>query len=105
MERLKLPAGRLATVFYKTQPQHAGSRRQSISGDAEKGTSEDTLAPISIERSRRSARMSPNLLDRKEHAFAWRNVTLDINVNGTQKRLLDGIDGKPLASPPMFTQS
>ena len=94
MERLKLPAGRLATVFYKIQPQNTGSARASVSGDVEKGTSDDTSAPISIERSRRSVRTPQDILSRKDHAFAWRNITLDLNVNGTHKRLLDGVDGK-----------
>ena len=94
MERLKLPAGRLATVFYKTQPQNTDSARASVSVDVEKETSDDTLAPISIERSRRSARMPQDILSRKDHAFAWKNITLDLNANGTHKQLLDSVGGK-----------
>ena len=94
MELLKLPAGRLATVFYKTKSQNLGFEKQSMSPDIEKGNSDETLPPITVERSRRSAKMSQDILDRRGHVFAWKNISLDLKVNGEQKRLLENIDGE-----------
>lgn len=33
-------------------------------------------------------------LDRKEHAFAWKNISLNIKTNDGKKSLLDGMDGE-----------
>ena len=94
MEFLRVPAGRLATVFYKTEPQGLTSNQSSLPFDVEKANSDETLPPITQEKSKRSARISRELSDTKGHAFAWKNISLDIKVNGDRKRLLDGIDGK-----------
>ncbi len=98
MEILKLPAGRLATVYFKDTPQEhhdddavAKSDRPSL---MEKGNSDQTLRPIVPERSRRSTRNIHDQLDRKGHAFAWKNITLDIKTNDGKKRLLDGMSGE-----------
>ena len=94
MELLKLPAGRLATVFYKTEPKNFADEKISISSDVEKGNSGQTLPPITVEQSRRSARKPQDVLDREGHVFAWKNISLDLKVNGEQKRLLENIDGE-----------
>ena len=94
MELLKLPAGRLATIFYKTEPQDLAFEKAVIPSDIEKGgSSDDTLLPIVQSRSKRSRKFSQDLLDRKGHVFAWKNITLDIRVDKEQKRLLDDVDG------------
>ncbi len=98
MELLKLPAGRLATIFYKTEPQDLAFEKASIPSDIEKGSSsDDTLPPIVQSQSKRSRKFSQDLLDRKGHVFAWKNITLDIRVDKEQKRLLDDVDGESVS--------
>ena len=95
MELLKLPAGRLATIFYKMEPQDLAFEKASIPSDIEKGSSsDDTLPPIVQPQSKRSRKLSQDLLDRKGHVFAWKNITLDIKIDKEQKRLLDDVDGE-----------
>lgn len=94
---LKLPAGRLATVFYKnepTEPQDRALKEASMPSHLEKGTSDDILPPMNPQRSR--PKQSQDLMDQKGHAFAWKNICLDIKADGGSKRLLDNMDGKPL---------
>lgn len=97
MELLKLPAGRLATVFYKDEPQQhtwKTAEESSTPADMEKGSSDSALRPVFSGRSRRSGRSLENQLDRKGQAFAWKDVSLDIKTNGGTKRLLDSMDGE-----------
>ena len=97
MELLKLPAGRLATVFYKDEPRQNSEEttmEAHILPDAEKGTSDSVLHPVFSGRSRRSGNSVQNQLDRKGQAFAWKDVSLDIKTNEGTKRLLDSMDGK-----------
>ena len=94
MEILKLPAGRLATVFYKNEPQQNQDARPDIPSEMEKGSSDDTLQTIVPEKSRRSARNLQDQLDRKGHTFAWKNISLDIKTGDGKKCLLDGMDGE-----------
>ena len=97
MEILKLPAGRLATIFYKNEPQgyqDNASAKADMSSEIEKGSSDETLQSIVPERSRRSGKNPPDPLDRKGHAFAWKNISLDIKTSDGKKRLLDGMDGE-----------
>ena len=99
MELLKLPAGRLATVFYKNEPQEPqclAVEKPSMPSDVEKGSSDEELPPILAERSRRSGKASQDQMDRKGHAFAWKNISLDIKVDEGKKRLLDNLDGQLL---------
>ena len=88
MELLKLPAGRLATVFYNIEPS------TPMSSDIEKGNPDETLPPIAVKESRGSATWSQDQSDRKGHNFAWKNISLDLKVNGEQRRLLENIDGE-----------
>lgn len=97
MEILKLPAGHLATVFYKNEPKEyldGAVATSDMPSEMEKGSSEETLHAIVPEKSRRSARSLRDQLDRKGHAFAWNNISLDIKTSGGKKRLLDGVDGE-----------
>ena len=97
MEILKLPAGRLATVFYKNEPQEHQNddvAKVDMPSKMEKGSSDETLQTIAPQRSRQSARNLQEQLDRKGHTFAWKNISLDIKTSDGKKRLLDGIDGK-----------
>ena len=97
MELLKLPAGRLATVFYKDEPQQRSgptATDSSTPADEEKGHSDSVLHPVFSGRSRRSGRSLQDQLDRKGQAFAWKDVSFDIKTSEGTKRLLDSIDGE-----------
>ena len=97
MEILKLPAGRLATVYYKNEPQEYQDEvvaKSDMPSKMEKGSSDETLQTIVPERSRRSARDPQDQLERKGHAFAWKSISLDIKTSEGKKRLLDNMDGK-----------
>ena len=97
MEIFKLPAGRLATVFYKKEPrEYQGSvvPKSDLPSEMEKGKSDETLQPIVPARSRRSTRNIDDQLERKGHTFAWKNISLDIKLDHAGKRLLDRMDGE-----------
>ena len=97
MEILKLPAGRLATVFYKNEPSEYRDdvvAKSDLPSEMEKGSSDETLQTIAPERSRRSARNLQYQLDRKGHAFAWKNISLEIKTSDGKKCLLDCISGE-----------
>ena len=97
MEIFKLPAGRLATVFYKNEPRESQDHivaKSDLPSEMEKGSSDDTLQSIVPEKSRRSARNLQDQLDRKGHTYAWKDISLDIKTGEGKKRLLNGIDGE-----------
>ena len=97
MEIFKLPAGRLATVFYKEEPQEyqdSDIPKSDLPSEMEKGKSDGTLKRIRPARSRRSTRNIIDQIDRKGHTFAWKNISLDIKTDHGRKRLLDGMDGE-----------
>ena len=94
MELLKLPAGRLATVFYKAEPQDFPSHKSLTSEDGgEKGALEEDAPPLTVE-SRRTGTSRKEFPDRQDHVFAWKNICLDIKSGEGDKRLLDDLDGK-----------
>ena len=97
MEIFKLPAGRLATVFYKKEPQEYQDGvlpESDLPSEMEKGKSDETLQPIFSTKSRRSTRNIEDQLDRNGHSFAWKNISLDIKIDHGKKRLLDRVDGE-----------
>ncbi|KAI8631803.1 ABC transporter [Xylariaceae sp. FL1651] len=95
MEYYKLPAGRLATIFYKAEPRvmAKASATTSDMSDSEKGGANEDVPPMS----------SPGLVI--EHAplhsvsshngrtLAWKDITLELKIGGEVKRLLDGLSG------------
>ncbi|KAI0966753.1 ABC transporter PeaB1 [Xylaria arbuscula] len=92
MERYKLPAGHLATIFYKARPKDLVSMTSSESSDIEKGPGFDGDVPP----------RQPNLVGELAHGvvpshdgrtLAWKDITLDIEHDGEQKRLLNGLSG------------
>ncbi|KAK0634251.1 ABC transporter PeaB1 [Bombardia bombarda] len=98
MERYKLPAGRLATIFFKAEPKAfaAVSTDSSLhSSDHEKGSIDDKDVP---------PRTSEVMVAPEKHALqsvtshngrtlAWKNITLELKVDGGSRRLLDGLSG------------
>lgn len=97
MEMLKLPAGRLATVFYKAEPQDLISEKSSTSFDSETGSIDEDQPPVTVH-SRQSVMPPGDFLDREGHVFAWRDICLNINSGSSEKRLLDNVDGKSSSS-------
>jgi ATP-binding cassette subfamily G (WHITE) protein 2 (SNQ2) len=93
MEMLKLPAGRLATIFYKAEPQDFASEKNSTPSDAESGAVDEGLPPITVQ-SRQSGTSRRHILGVEGHVFAWKNICLDIKSGEAKKRLLDNLDGK-----------
>ena len=95
MEMLKVPAGRLATVFYKAEPQDFSSQ-ETTPVDSEKGSIDGDVPPYTFQ-SKHTLRMASNI-DYRGQVFAWRDISLDIKTKEGEKRLLDGLDGKALGS-------
>lgn len=93
MEMLKLPAGRLATVFYKAEPQEFVSEKSSTPSDGESGPVDKDVPPITVQ-SRQSGTSRRHFSDGEGHVFAWEDICLDIKSGEAKKRLLDNLDGK-----------
>lgn len=95
MEWYKLPAGRLATIFYKTNPEALLLMRSSNSSDTEKGAGTDKdippQGPVLATTSTLHEVSSYN-----GRSLAWKNIVLDLSINGKERRLLDGLSGKRL---------
>lgn len=100
MEMLKLPAGRLATVFYKAEPQDFISEKNSTPFDSETGSADEDQPPVNVH-SRQTVMPPGDLLDQEGHVFAWKDICLRINSGGTEKRLLDNVDGKSSSCNPL----
>lgn len=91
MELYKIPAGRLATIFYHSPSGHF-YRRSPI--DSEKGIPDEDTPPIS----QSGVLRQPTSVDgvRKGRTLAWRNVRLELNMKDGKRTLLDNLDGEPL---------
>ncbi|KAH7054333.1 ABC transporter PeaB1 [Macrophomina phaseolina] len=91
MERYKLPAGRLATVFYKAEPKAIVSEASSHSSDNEKGALDEDVPPSSADLV--AAQNLHSVSSHNGRTLAWKNITLELKVHGEVKRLLDGLSG------------
>ncbi|KAI0003557.1 ABC transporter PeaB1 [Xylariaceae sp. FL0662B] len=92
MERYKLPAGRLATVFYKVKPEER-TPSNSETSDTEKGPKSDDDIPPTPPNIAASEKPLGELSSHDGRTLAWRNITLELKHDGEQKRLLDGLSG------------
>jgi ATP-binding cassette, subfamily G (WHITE), member 2, SNQ2 len=92
MELHKLPAGRLATVFYKAEPKDFVAEKSSPSLDSEKGVQIEDVPPITVT-SHVTGHSARQLWDHNGQTLAWKNITLDLNTGGEEKRLLDNLNG------------
>lgn len=84
MERLRTPAGRLATVFYKGCALSLKSK-----ADVERGNSDENFAPeiVTVNHGKQST------TEDRHHTFAWKNLCLDVKTKEGNKRLLDNLSG------------
>lgn len=97
MERYKLPAGRLATIFYKAEPKAVASVASSSTSDNEKGGLDEDVPPRSADLVTAQALQAVSSHDGR--VLAWKNIVLELKVHGKVKRLLDGISGKTRRTP------
>ncbi|THC91365.1 hypothetical protein EYZ11_009180 [Aspergillus tanneri] len=89
MERLKTPAGRIATVFYKGSPSIRNSQ-----ADGERGSTHNDVPPVvpppqSADRYHFNDSPQPD----KSHTLAWTSLCLDIETKDGTRRLLDNLTG------------
>ena len=91
MELYKVPAGRLATIFYKSPRRHFS---QISTLDSEKGTLDEDIPPVS----QHGVLIQPTLQDgvRKGRTLVWRNVSLELKLKDGKRTLLDSLNGKTL---------
>ncbi|KAI1825413.1 ABC transporter PeaB1 [Xylaria intraflava] len=92
MERYKLPAGRLATIFYKADPATVDLMARNNSSDREKGSGTDEEVPP---KGPELATTHPlhEVSSHHGRSLAWSDITLDLKANGGDRRLLDGLNG------------
>lgn len=91
MERYKLPAGRMATIFYKGDPttvKPAASSETSL--DTEKGATDPDVPPLT------SGQTTPveTVTSHEGQVLAWSNINLELKVDGQEKRLLNNLNGQ-----------
>lgn len=86
MELYRVPAGRLATIFYNS-PQRFFKRDQS---DSEKGKHDDSVPPTPQHNG-----LTQTVSDVVRHGrtLGWRNVSLELKLKEGTRSLLDNIDG------------
>ncbi|KAI1263589.1 ABC transporter [Xylariaceae sp. FL1019] len=98
MEFYKLPAGRLATIFYKAEPNavaKASTTSSAETSDGEKGATGEDAPPVNT----RQLLSSPvphtihSVSSHNGRTLAWENITLELKVGDELKRLLDGLSG------------
>lgn len=95
MERYKLPAGRLATVFYKVEPKEVPSIAASANtSDCEKlASSNEDLPPEPAAK----AQKLPSVVSHSGLTLAWKDITLELKAGGEEKRLLNNLSGEILS--------
>lgn len=93
MENYKLPVGRLATIFYKAEPKDVMSKMNGNSADSEKGSSSDDYVPPTST----GPAIGPQSREVSSHTgrtLVWKNISLDLKLNGEEKCLLDDLSGR-----------
>ncbi|XDG05995.1 hypothetical protein ABKA04_005610 [Annulohypoxylon sp. FPYF3050] len=92
MERFKTPAGRMSTIFYSTSIE-----KKEISGYTSRVSDEEMLTGQDTDGSDNSLRethtpCNQTMTSSKRH-FAWKDLCLDVQVGGENRRLLDNVSG------------
>ncbi|KAI1385489.1 ABC transporter [Hypoxylon trugodes] len=90
MEYYKLPAGRFATIFYKSKSKEPIPRELSDTSDNEKGKFDADVPPTG---SVIAPTTSRSVSSHNGRTLAWKDITLEVNVGGETKRLLNGLSG------------
>ncbi|KAI8957433.1 ATP-binding cassette transporter [Daldinia sp. FL1419] len=92
MERFKTPAGYLSTIFYSKGVLKNRNRNSSTIPDEEmsSGQDTDTGGMTIVQQGRATTREA---IRSSQHHFAWKNLCLDIEVEGENRRLLSNVSG------------
>lgn len=91
MERLKQPAGQLATVFYRgMKSKEYSSRKGSESSDQESGPADLDVPPVQDEAPIRERTVT---IEYKSRSLTWTGLNLDVKTKDGQKRLLNNLNG------------
>ena len=95
MERFKMPAGKLATVFFSREvaaPQQKSDveSQQSSSSGGEKAEEYDETedAPSPLPQHQHAE------IVRTERTFSWKELSIDVKTADGTKRLLDNVSGQ-----------
>lgn len=103
MERYKLPAGRLVTIFYTGNPSIEVAVTSSSASGEEKGTTDPDVPPQTTTVVAEDDAHTETMSSHDGRTLSWKNITLELKTQGEVKRLLDGLSGKltiKLASSP-----
>ena len=91
MERLKQPAGRLATVFYcGLNSKQSSSRPASKSSDQESGTIDLDAPPVKADA---TTRERSAIMEYQPRNLTWTGLNFDVKTKEGQKRLLSDLNG------------
>lgn len=90
MERLKQPAGRLATIFYRgLNPNTSSTLPGSKSSDQESGEVDLEVPPMQSEAPVRSC----VAIEHKSRSLTWKGLSFDVKTKEGEKRLLSSLNG------------
>lgn len=91
MERIKLPAGSLATVFYRGMDSKKQlPRTQSTTSDLENGSVDHDVPP---EPTRPASLIRNATLEQNPRTLTWNNLSLEVKTKDGQRRLLNDLNG------------
>ncbi|KAI1737798.1 ATP-binding cassette transporter [Xylaria scruposa] len=92
MERFKTPAGRMSTIFYSTGAVEKRAMVTSAStSDEEKSAVPDSDTSNALVQ---NTRVTTNeAIQSSKRRFAWKDISLDIEVGGEHRRLLENVSG------------
>lgn len=91
MERLKQPAGRLATVFYRgLNPNKPSALPGSKSSDQESGAVDLDAPPMQSEAAVRGPSVT---IEYQSRSLSWKELNFDVKTKDGEKRLLSNLHG------------
>ncbi|KAI0449071.1 ATP-binding cassette transporter [Xylaria acuta] len=92
MERFKTPAGRMSTIFYSTGAVEKRAMVASAStSDEEKPAVPDSDTSNALVQNTQAT--TNETIQSSKRRFAWKDISLDIEVGGEHRRLLDNVSG------------
>ena len=91
MERLKVPAGRLNTIFFKSSSK--GTKGFLGANSDQENGAVDLDVPLTVRKSISRSHGQPKDPQENAETFDWRNINLDIKIKDGARRLLDNLSG------------
>ena len=89
MERYKLPAGKLATIFYKGVPKAKSIGSSSDVSDTEKGHVDPDAPPKTS-----ASTPAASVASHNGRVLAWDKITLKLKIDGGERLLLNNLNGE-----------